>query len=153
MLTLLIIARIRATLLNTISVLLLYHFAFVVFMLHFNFTQQSCSKNTKVYHVFIPGKTEFGSDEDAHVVSDCVKHVLRELPSSPVPASCCTALLEAHSEFISLLILVVTFGIRILILLVKQGIDRKEARVNAMCCNLGNISWNQIGVCYREFSR
>ncbi|KAJ0752650.1 putative Rho GTPase activation protein [Helianthus annuus] len=78
------------------------------------------------------GKTEFGSDEDAHVVSDCVKHVIRELSSSPVPASCCTALLEAHSEFISLLILVVTFGIRILILLIKQGIDHKEARVNAM---------------------
>ncbi|KAK9053477.1 hypothetical protein SSX86_030111 [Deinandra increscens subsp. villosa] len=54
------------------------------------------------------GKTEFASDEDAHVVGDCVKHVLRELPSSPVPASCCTALLEAHR------------------------IDRKEARVNAM---------------------
>ncbi|XP_076954623.1 rho GTPase-activating protein 7-like [Bidens hawaiensis] len=54
------------------------------------------------------GKTEFGSDEDAHVVGDCVKHVLRELPLSPVPASCCTALLEAHR------------------------IDRKEARVNAM---------------------
>nr|GEX49908.1 Rho GTPase-activating protein 7-like isoform X1 [Tanacetum cinerariifolium] len=47
------------------------------------------------------GKTEFVSDEDAHVVADCVKYVLRELPSSPVPASCCTALLEAHSEFIS----------------------------------------------------
>ncbi|XP_068658469.1 rho GTPase-activating protein 7-like isoform X2 [Aristolochia californica] len=42
------------------------------------------------------GKTEFASDEDAHVVGDCVKHVLRELPSSPVPASCCTALLEAY---------------------------------------------------------
>ncbi|XP_059665405.1 rho GTPase-activating protein 7-like [Cornus florida] len=54
------------------------------------------------------GKTEFDSDEDAHVVGDCVKHVLRELPSSPVPASCCTALLEAYK------------------------IDRKEARVNAM---------------------
>ncbi|XP_024996675.1 rho GTPase-activating protein 7-like isoform X5 [Cynara cardunculus var. scolymus] len=54
------------------------------------------------------GKTEFSSDEDAHVVGDCVKHVLRELPSSPVPASCCTALLEAYK------------------------IDRKEARVNAM---------------------
>ncbi|XP_015873668.3 rho GTPase-activating protein 7 [Ziziphus jujuba] len=54
------------------------------------------------------GKTEFGSDEDAHVVGDCVKHVLRELPSSPVPASCCTALLEAYK------------------------IDRKEARMNAM---------------------
>ncbi|MED6122345.1 Rho GTPase-activating protein 7 [Stylosanthes scabra] len=56
------------------------------------------------------GKTEFGSDEDAHVVGDCVKHVLRELPSSPVPASCCTALLEAYK------------------------IDRKEARINAMRC-------------------
>ncbi|KAJ6299309.1 hypothetical protein OIU76_020307 [Salix suchowensis] len=54
------------------------------------------------------GKTEFESDEDAHVVGDCVKHVLRELPSSPVPASCCTALLEAYK------------------------IDRKEARINAM---------------------
>ncbi|KAL5580360.1 hypothetical protein UlMin_012802 [Ulmus minor] len=54
------------------------------------------------------GKTEFGSEEDAHVVGDCVKHVLRELPSSPVPASCCTALLEAYK------------------------IDRKEARINAM---------------------
>ncbi|KAK6144088.1 hypothetical protein DH2020_020908 [Rehmannia glutinosa] len=54
------------------------------------------------------GKTEFDPDEDAHVIGDCVKHVLRELPSSPVPASCCTALLEAFK------------------------IDRKEARVNAM---------------------
>ncbi|KAI8573294.1 hypothetical protein RHMOL_Rhmol01G0267100 [Rhododendron molle] len=42
------------------------------------------------------GKNEFDPDEDAHVVGDCVKHVLRELPSSPVPASCCTALLEAY---------------------------------------------------------
>ncbi|KAJ0807750.1 putative Rho GTPase activation protein [Helianthus annuus] len=65
------------------------------------------------------------------VTVSTVKHVLRELPSSLVPASCCTVLLEAHSEFIYLLILVVTFGIRILILLIKQGIDRKEARVNA----------------------
>ncbi|KAK4380344.1 hypothetical protein RND71_002206 [Anisodus tanguticus] len=54
------------------------------------------------------GKTEFGPGEDAHVIGDCVKHVLRELPSSPVPASCCTALLEAYK------------------------IDRKEARVNAI---------------------
>ncbi|CAK9327959.1 unnamed protein product [Citrullus colocynthis] len=54
------------------------------------------------------GKTEFGSDEDAHVIGDCIKHILRELPSSPVPASCCTALLEAYK------------------------IDRKEARINAM---------------------
>ncbi|XP_072079730.1 rho GTPase-activating protein REN1 [Arachis hypogaea] len=41
------------------------------------------------------GKTEFTANEDAHVIGDCVKHVLRELPSSPVPASCCKALLEA----------------------------------------------------------
>ncbi|CAN0905397.1 Rho GTPase-activating protein 7 [Linum grandiflorum] len=54
------------------------------------------------------GKIEFEPDEDAHVVGDCVKHVLRELPSSPVPASCCTALLEAYK------------------------IDRKEARIPAM---------------------
>ncbi|KAJ6831912.1 rho GTPase-activating protein 7-like isoform X1 [Iris pallida] len=54
------------------------------------------------------GRTEFSADEDAHVVGDCVKHVLRELPSSPVPASCCTALLEAYR------------------------LDRKEARVNSM---------------------
>ncbi|XP_041994467.1 rho GTPase-activating protein 7-like isoform X1 [Salvia splendens] len=55
------------------------------------------------------GKTEFDPVEDAHIIGDCVKHVLRELPSSPVPASCCTALLQAYKE-----------------------IDRKEARVNAM---------------------
>lgn len=30
------------------------------------------------------------------------QHVLRELPSSPVPASCCTALLEAYSKFYSI---------------------------------------------------
>ncbi|KAF8670413.1 hypothetical protein HU200_050719 [Digitaria exilis] len=46
-------------------------------------------------HDYEQGKTEFSPEEDAHVVGDCVKHVLRELPSSPVPASCCTALLEA----------------------------------------------------------
>ncbi|KAL7174380.1 hypothetical protein ACSBR2_033611 [Camellia fascicularis] len=54
------------------------------------------------------GKNEFAPDEDAHVVGDCVKHVLRELPSPPVPASYCTALLEAYK------------------------IDRKEVRVNSM---------------------
>ncbi|KAH7684035.1 Rho GTPase activation protein [Dioscorea alata] len=42
------------------------------------------------------GKNEFSVDEDAHVIGDCIKHVLRELPSSPVPASCCTALVEAY---------------------------------------------------------
>ncbi|XP_047328697.1 rho GTPase-activating protein REN1-like [Impatiens glandulifera] len=41
------------------------------------------------------GKTEFSEEEDAHVIGDCIKYVLRELPSSPVPASCCKALLEA----------------------------------------------------------
>ncbi|KAJ6730286.1 RHO GTPASE-ACTIVATING PROTEIN 7 [Salix viminalis] len=41
------------------------------------------------------GKTEFSPKEDAHVIADCVKYFLRELPSSPVPASCCNALLEA----------------------------------------------------------
>ncbi|KAK4765446.1 hypothetical protein SAY86_026536 [Trapa natans] len=54
------------------------------------------------------GKIEFAAEEDAHVIGDCVKHVLRELPSSPVPASCCTALLEAYK------------------------IDQKEARIYAM---------------------
>ncbi|OIT03785.1 PREDICTED: rho GTPase-activating protein REN1-like [Nicotiana attenuata] len=41
------------------------------------------------------GKTDFSPDEDAHIIADCVKYILRELPSSPVPASCCNALLEA----------------------------------------------------------
>ncbi|KAG1331819.1 rho GTPase-activating protein 7 [Cocos nucifera] len=54
------------------------------------------------------GRIEFAAEEDAHVVGDCVKHVLRELPSSPVPASCCTALLEAYR------------------------LEGKEARINAM---------------------
>ncbi|XP_039015567.1 rho GTPase-activating protein REN1-like [Hibiscus syriacus] len=40
------------------------------------------------------GKTDFAS-EDAHVVADCVKYIIRELPSPPVPASCCKALLDA----------------------------------------------------------
>ncbi|WOL03934.1 rho GTPase-activating protein 6-like isoform X1 [Canna indica] len=42
------------------------------------------------------GKVEFSSDEDAHVIGDCIKYVLREMPSSPVPASCCTALVDAY---------------------------------------------------------
>ncbi|XP_023633803.1 rho GTPase-activating protein REN1 [Capsella rubella] len=41
------------------------------------------------------GKNEFSPEEDAHVIADCLKYFLRELPSSPVPASCCNALLEA----------------------------------------------------------
>ncbi|XP_073053054.1 rho GTPase-activating protein REN1-like isoform X2 [Primulina eburnea] len=44
---------------------------------------------------FEKGKCEFSSDEDPHVIADCVKYIIRELPSSPVPASCCKALLEA----------------------------------------------------------
>ncbi|XP_065881337.1 rho GTPase-activating protein REN1-like isoform X10 [Euphorbia lathyris] len=47
---------------------------------------------------FEQGKTEFSSTEDAHVIADCVKYFLRELPSSPVPASCCNALLEAFRK-------------------------------------------------------
>ncbi|KAL9686942.1 hypothetical protein QQ045_031337 [Rhodiola kirilowii] len=42
------------------------------------------------------GKCDFSPDEDAHVIADCIKFVLRELPSSPVPASCCNALVEAR---------------------------------------------------------
>ncbi|KAJ9545381.1 hypothetical protein OSB04_025088 [Centaurea solstitialis] len=42
------------------------------------------------------GKTEFNADEDGHVIGDCIKYVLREMPSPPVPASCCAALLEAY---------------------------------------------------------
>lgn len=45
---------------------------------------------------FEQGKTEFFPEEDAHIIADCVKYVIRELPSSPVPASCCNALLEAR---------------------------------------------------------
>ncbi|XP_044474768.1 rho GTPase-activating protein REN1-like isoform X2 [Mangifera indica] len=45
---------------------------------------------------FEQGKTEFSSEEDAHIVADCVKYFIRELPSYPVPASCCKALLEAR---------------------------------------------------------
>ncbi|XP_023156108.1 rho GTPase-activating protein REN1 isoform X9 [Zea mays] len=42
------------------------------------------------------GKNEFSPEEDAHVIGDCIKYVLREMPSSPVPASCCTALVKAY---------------------------------------------------------
>ncbi|KAK4745663.1 hypothetical protein SAY87_011975 [Trapa incisa] len=41
------------------------------------------------------GKVEFSPEEDPHVIGDCIKYILREMPSSPVPASCCKALLEA----------------------------------------------------------
>ncbi|KAI3508877.1 hypothetical protein L1887_23897 [Cichorium endivia] len=42
------------------------------------------------------GKNEFTPNEDGHVIGDCIKYVLREMPSPPVPASCCSALLEAY---------------------------------------------------------
>ncbi|XP_062210639.1 rho GTPase-activating protein REN1-like isoform X3 [Phragmites australis] len=42
------------------------------------------------------GKNEFSPEEDAHVIGDCIKYVLREMPSSPVPATCCTALVRAY---------------------------------------------------------
>lgn len=44
---------------------------------------------------FEHGRNEFSPDEDAHVIADCIKHILRELPSSPISASCCSSLLEA----------------------------------------------------------
>jgi hypothetical protein len=46
------------------------------------------------------GRNQFTPDEDAHVIGDCIKHVLRELPSSPVSTTCCTALLEAHRKIL-----------------------------------------------------
>lgn len=77
---------------------------------------------------FLIGKSELCPGEDPHVIADCVKvsqlvpinlcislfnfncftmawlwimqYVLRELPSSPVPASCCNALLEACRKFL-----------------------------------------------------
>ncbi|RLN39299.1 rho GTPase-activating protein REN1-like [Panicum miliaceum] len=42
------------------------------------------------------GKNEFSPEEDAHVIGDCIKCILREMPSSPVPAPCCTALVRAY---------------------------------------------------------
>ncbi|CAL5036250.1 unnamed protein product [Urochloa decumbens] len=45
------------------------------------------------------GKNEFSSEEDAHVIGDCIKYVLREMPSSPVPASCCSALVKAYHAY------------------------------------------------------
>ncbi|XP_034589693.1 rho GTPase-activating protein REN1 isoform X1 [Setaria viridis] len=44
------------------------------------------------------GKNEFSPEEDAHVIGDCIKYVLREMPSSPVPASCCSALVKAYRK-------------------------------------------------------
>ncbi|KAL6645888.1 hypothetical protein ACP70R_017496 [Stipagrostis hirtigluma subsp. patula] len=45
---------------------------------------------------FENGKNEFSPEEDAHVIGDCIKYILREMPSSPVPAPCCTALVRAY---------------------------------------------------------
>ncbi|CAD6202968.1 unnamed protein product [Miscanthus lutarioriparius] len=42
------------------------------------------------------GKNEFSPEEDAHVIGDCIKCILREMPSSPIPALCCTALVRAY---------------------------------------------------------
>jgi hypothetical protein len=50
------------------------------------------------------GQNQFTPDEDAHVISDCIKHVLRELPSPPVSAPCCTALLKAHRKIFPLIL-------------------------------------------------
>jgi hypothetical protein len=50
------------------------------------------------------GRNQFTPDEDAHVISDCIKHVLRKLPSPPVSAPCCTALLEAHRKIFPLIL-------------------------------------------------
>ncbi|KAJ4796230.1 Rho GTPase activation protein (RhoGAP) with PH domain-containing protein [Rhynchospora pubera] len=47
------------------------------------------------------GKDEFSPDEDAHVIGDCIKLVLREMPEFPVPAECCTALVDAYRTKIS----------------------------------------------------
>ncbi|KAL9675741.1 hypothetical protein QQ045_003947 [Rhodiola kirilowii] len=44
---------------------------------------------------FEQGKTEFDANEDAHVVGDCVKQIIRELPTSLVPVCCCNELLKA----------------------------------------------------------
>ncbi|KAF6155412.1 hypothetical protein GIB67_019938 [Kingdonia uniflora] len=92
------------------------------------------------------GKNDFSSDEDAHIVGDCVKHVLRELPSSPVPASCCTALLEAYSSDLDLAenAYLPFLGRQISVISMvpllnnshntRKGIERKDARVNALRC-------------------
>lgn len=39
----------------------------------FNLISQSSCFNTKAYYTFVVGKTGFSSDEDDHVVGDCVK--------------------------------------------------------------------------------
>ncbi|AQL02721.1 Rho GTPase activation protein (RhoGAP) with PH domain [Zea mays] len=53
-------------------------------------------KSNAEFRIMKRGKNEFSPEEDAHVIGDCIKYVLREMPSSPVPASCCTALVKAY---------------------------------------------------------
>ncbi|KAJ3674148.1 hypothetical protein LUZ60_006140 [Juncus effusus] len=45
-------------------------------------------------HDYEQGKDDFLPNEDAHVIGDCIKLVLREMPGYPVPAACCTTLVE-----------------------------------------------------------
>ncbi|KAL8167010.1 hypothetical protein V2J09_008509 [Rumex salicifolius] len=71
-------------------------------------------------HEYEQGKTDFSPEEDAH-------HVLRELPSSPVPASCCTALLEAFKQEEFYRSLAFMYSI-----LVKLEETERSKRANAM---------------------
>ncbi|CAH1443346.1 unnamed protein product [Lactuca virosa] len=80
-------------------------------------------------------KVEFTADEDAHVIGDCIKYVLRELPSSPVPASCCNALLDAYRKFM------VSFS--------NGPIDPRELMPYVQL--YVTHSPNQIDVYYKEF--
>ncbi|KAF3786874.1 Rho GTPase-activating protein 7 [Nymphaea thermarum] len=86
------------------------------------------------------GKIEFSPDEDAHVVADCVKHVLRELPSSPVPASCCVALLEAYRKAYSIFCFATLFYLMFLEVLkmmhavsCHKSVNRMSASAVAAC--------------------
>lgn len=66
-----------------------------------------------------------------------LQHVLRQLPSSPVPASCCTALLEAYSKFLFLnmesmfLLWRLCVSNSLLTFFLKE-IDHKETRVKSL---------------------
>ncbi|KAI4964132.1 hypothetical protein ZWY2020_006988, partial [Hordeum vulgare] len=42
------------------------------------------------------GKKEFSAEEDGHVIGDCIKCILREMPASPVPAACCKSRLTSY---------------------------------------------------------
>ena len=66
-----------------------------------------------------------------------LQHVLRQLPSSPVPASCCTALLEAYSKSVlymeSMLLLSGVFVcITRSFLPFSIEIDHKETRIKSL---------------------